>query len=119
MEAREMFLEDLARSLDYWIQESVSVLTQADADLAWTDAPESFNRLQKAIRENGLEVRDVEQIVSEVLRGFAVSILTTVDGGTALAERLRLAIVDDNGRSLGDELHDDFVVHLVETGRMS
>lgn len=118
MQSRDMFLEDLANSLDYWVREIVTVLLDPGADLSWTDDPASFRKLQEAVGEHGLTKRDVESVVSESLRGFAVSVLTIIDGGTDLANHLRLAIVDDSGTSLGEGLHDELVSHLIKTGRM-
>ena len=118
MQSRDMFLEDLAKSLDYWVREIVTVLVDPAADLTWTDDPASFRRLQEAVGQRGLTKEDVEPVVSESLRGFVVSVLTIIDGGTDLARRLRLALVDESGTSLGEALHDEFVSHLIKTGRM-
>ena len=118
MESREMFLEELANSLDYWVREIVTVLLDAGADLTWTDSPDSFRKLQGAIAAQRLAKEDVEPVVNESLQGLVISVLTIIDGGTDLARQLRLAIVDQSGTSLGEGLDDEFLRHLVKTGRM-
>ena len=60
----------------------------------------------------------VSKVLSECLRGFGVSFLTALDGGTSLAEKGRLYVVDERGNRLGDGLHEDFVGYLMETGRL-
>jgi len=41
-----------------------------------------------------------------------------MDGGTALAEKGRLYVVDEHGRRIGEGLHEDFVRYLMDTGRL-
>lgn len=44
--------------------------------------------------------------------------LTVIDGGTSSAEKGRLYLVDSNQSPLGEELHQDFVGYLLDTGKM-
>jgi len=118
MTPRELFLEELARSLDYWINEATDVLTSTDASLTWTDEPESFRKLQQVILSQCVPQSTVRSVAAELFRGFAVSYLTIIDGGTALAENVRVRIVDEAGRTLSESLHDDFVTHLISSRRM-
>ena len=46
------------------------------------------------------------------------STLVVVDGGTASAEIGRVRLVDEGGEPLGEGLHELFVDHLFDTGRM-
>jgi hypothetical protein len=62
--------------------------------------------------------RDIELVLSEWFRGLIVSLLTIIDGGTALAERTRIKSVDANGRHLGEGLHELFVGYPMDTGRL-
>lgn len=66
-----------------------------------------------------LQPEDVRTILNEILRGFAVSFLTTIDGGTWLAEHTRISLIDNDGNALGAALHEAFVAHLLSTGRMT
>ncbi len=118
MEQREKFLEELAIFLDYWIKQSANSVADESVELNWTDHPESFRIMQKVVSGSAIKTADIENIFSECLRGFAVSFLTIIDGGTALAEDIRLRIVDSMGKSLGEGLHELFVSHLLETDRI-
>jgi len=118
MTARELFLEELARALDYWINEATNVLTSTDASLTWTDEPGSFRTLQQVVVSQRVPQNTVRSVAAELFRGFAVSCLTIIDGGTELAENVSVRIVDEAGRTLSDSLHDDFVTHLISSGRM-
>jgi hypothetical protein len=115
--AETAFLEDLARSLDHWTESAVSALTDPASDLAWTEAPESFRRLQDSLKEPR-NVADLRAAVADLLRGQIHSVLVSIDGGTALAEDFSLSLQDQHGTELGPGLHEKFVSHLFETGRL-
>lgn len=110
--------EDIAESIDSWTEAASDALTKPDADLIWVDEQEPYQRLQRALAAAGVDGDDLRKVLAECLRGFAVSILTAVDGGTALAEKGRVYLVDGDGNNLGEGLHDDFVSHLLDTGRL-
>lgn len=112
------FFEDMAIVLKSWINSSSEAITDEYADLIWADGEESFRRIRDVLSENGADKTDVEQVFSECLRGLAVSFLTVLDGGTALAEKGRVYLVDEDGNRLGEGLHDDFFSHLLEAGRL-
>jgi uncharacterized membrane protein len=61
----------------------------------------------------------MEDVLSECFRGLLVSMLTALDGGTALAENGRIYLVNERGEKLGAALHEDFVAFLMETGRLA
>jgi len=115
---REQFLEELARSLDFWVGETTAALTDPQQDLRWTDDAEAFKRIQQPAKQAGLAPKDLETVLRECFRGFAVSALTILDGGTELAVHGRVRLVDEGGVPLGEGLHDLFVEHLLDTGRM-
>ena len=110
--------EDIAIALESWTKSASEALTNGDADLIWTDNEGSFRNLQEILSRNGADKSDVEQVFSECLRGIAVSFLTILDGGTALAEKGRIYLVDEEGNRLGEGLHDEFVSYLIETDRL-
>ena len=110
--------EDIAASMDTWIEATSDALTTPGADLTWVEEQAPYQRLQHALTNAPLQEDDIKKVLAECLRGFAVSILTAVDGGTALAEKGRVYLVDGAGKSLGEGLHDDFVSHLLNTGRL-
>ena len=109
--------EDIAVSLDFWTDAAASALTKPDVDLLWVEEQEPYQRLRKTLADAGVGRDDVQKVFAECLRGIAISILSVVDGGTALAEKGRVYLVDRDGNSMGEGLHDDFVSYLLETGR--
>lgn len=110
--------EDIATSMDSWTEAVSDALTKPGADLMWVEQQEPYQKLQRALAAAGVDGSDLKKVLAECLRGFAVSILTAVDGGTALAEKGRVYLVDGDGNNLGEGLHDDFVSHLLDTGRL-
>jgi hypothetical protein len=110
--------EDIATALDSWTEVGVDATTNRDSDLQWTEDAAPFLTLRSAIETGKVDAEIVRHVLSECLRGFAVSILTILDGGTALAERGRLYVVDENGTRVGEGLHGDFVGHLIDAGRL-
>ena len=86
-------------------------------DGVWTKNPDAFRRLEDVLRASGV-LDDCRTVARELLRGLIHSVLVTFDGGTALAEHVRLDIVDNNGRIFDKYLHELFYNHLFETGRM-
>lgn len=113
------FFEEVAKSLDYWIREGAKVTTKENADLGWTDHPASFLAVQKAIVQKRVSEDDVRAVLTDILSGFVVSFLTILDGGTSLAEKQRIMLVDEKGEVLGEELHQEFINYLFQTGRMT
>lgn len=112
------FFEDIAVSMDSWVDAVSDALTKADADLIWVEEQEPYQRLQHALANSAGSAEDLKKVFAECLRGFAVSILTAIDGGTALAEKGRVHLVDSDGGCLGEGLHDDFVGYLLDSGRI-
>lgn len=117
MSVRELFLEDLSKVLDYWSMQGTKCLTD-DLDPKWIEDLKGREAIRTAFADAGVTPDVVQSVLNELLRGFAVSVLSIVDGATELAEHSRLALVAENGTSLGDGLHDAFVSHLLQTGRM-
>jgi len=114
---KERLLEDFAKQLDYWVKEAVNSAANQEADLKWSERAQAFRALQAVIANGAITQKDLEEIFEEVLRGFAVSMFTVIDGGTEFAEVERVSLMDESGDSYG-ELHDEFVIHLIKTGRL-
>lgn len=115
MSAREDFFEDLAATVDSWIDAAVNATTEQSTDLVWTEDPEAFFRVREALRVANVPRHDIRRVFEECLRGLTASTLSIVDGATVLAEKTRLKIIDDSGQSLGEALHDDFVLYWLNT----
>jgi len=110
--------EDIAVSMESWTSTASKALTDPHVTLEWVEEQEPYRKLQQALKNSNVESEDVAKIFSECFRGFAVSLLTALDGGTALSEKGRLYVVDEEDTPLGEGLHDDFVGYLLDTGRL-
>lgn len=110
--------EDIAVAMEYWTSTASKALTDPYVTLEWVEEQGPYRRAQQALRKSSMQTEDVAKIFSECFRGFAVSLLTALDGGTALAEKGRLYVVDEGGAHLGDGLHDGFIGYLLDTGRL-
>lgn len=110
--------EDVAVSMEFWTKIASKALTDSYAKLGWVEEEEPYKKIQEALKDSGVDELDVAKVFSECFRGFAVSFLTALDGGTALAEKGRIYVVDEDDVRLGEGLHQDFVGHLLGTGRL-
>jgi hypothetical protein len=120
MTSESDFFEDLALSMETWTATASKALTDQTADLMWVEKEEPYRKMWAALIQGGVSEHTVAEVMSECFRGFAVSFLTALDGGTALSEKGRLYLVNEMGSRLGsDDLHDGFVGHLFETGRVA
>ena len=118
MTIKNAFFEDLAATLDSWVSASVEALTDMNTDFIWFDKPEYFAKLRVALNQAEITPDEVKQVFTEIIRGVLVSILTSIDGGTALTGEGLISLVDEQGQTLGDDLHNEFVTYLIETGRL-
>lgn len=114
---KEQLLEDFAKQLDYWVKEAVKSSVDEEADLNWSERAQAFRAFQAAVANGAISKKTLEEVFEEVLRGFAVSMFTVIDGGTEFSQTERLSLVGEAGNSYG-EFHDEFVMHLIKTGRL-
>lgn len=120
MTSKSDFFEDLALAMEAWTATASKALTNQEADLIWVESEEPYRTMRDALTQEGVSEHTVAEVLSECFRGFAVSFLTALDGGTALSEKGRLYLVDERGNRVGsDDLHDDFIGHLFQTGRVA
>jgi hypothetical protein len=111
------FLEDLARQLDSWLDASTTALSDPYSTVVWAEQPAAFQIVAQAI-DTPLRQQALRAALSEILRGQIHSLLVTFDGGTALAETTTLPILDNRSRSFPTNLHELFISHLGDTGRI-
>lgn len=109
------FLEDLARAMDYWVDAVAETVADPQASSPWMEEREPFERLHAALDGR---VDDLRPVLAEGMRGLLSSVLTTIDGGTASAEIGRVELTGADGRALAEGLHELFVDHLFDTGRL-
>ena len=110
--------EDLATAVESWTTVTSKALTDQEADLSWVEVEQPYREIRDALAASGVSEETVSKVLSECLRGLGVSFLTAMDGGTSLAGKGRLYVVDERGNRLGEGLHDDFVGYLMDTGRL-
>jgi len=109
------FFEDLARAMDYWVDTVANTVADPQGSTPWMEEREPFERLNEALDGR---VDDLRPVLAEGMRGLLNSVLTTIDGGTASAEVGRVELTDADGRVLAEVLHELFVDHLFDTGRL-
>lgn len=118
MVTKQDLFEDVALAMDSWTAAGTEATTNPAANLEWADDAGPYRVLQAAFAESKVDPGVVRRVLSECFRGFAVSIFTALDGGSASAVKGRLYLVDDSGRKVGEGLHAEFVGHLIDTGRL-
>lgn len=112
---RRAFLEDLAAARD-WATKSARDSLRGEFPV-WSEHPAAFELLRSKLTSHE-DADAFAAAVQDFVHIALHSVLVAVDGGSASAEVGRVRLVDVEGRSLGDGLHELFVEHLFETGRM-
>ena len=108
------FLEDLAVIRDHARTSAIDSFT---GDIpVWPENIAAFERLRSKFDSD--DVAAVAAVIEDFVQVALHSVLVAIDGGTASAEVGRVHLVDAAGESLGEGLHELFVDHLFETGRM-
>lgn len=110
------FLEDLAQSMDYWVDTVVKAIEDPEGAIGLVGDPGPFQRLHAVL---GDHMDDLRIVLGEGMQGLLHSVLVTIDGGTASAELDDgpVRLTDINGRDLPEGLHEWFSGHLDDTGR--
>ncbi len=114
-ELRTAFFEDLAQARDRAGQMAREAMA-GDAPL-WADRPADYKRLRACLITDD-DVAAFADAVQECVQVAIHSALVAIDGGSASAEVGVVQLVDAEGRSLGEGLHELWVDHLFDTGRM-
>lgn len=113
------FFEDLARELDGWSVAAVDAVSRKEADLKWAGAAAaSFELLRESLPSPTL-VNAYKEALRVVLTGLLHSVMVSLDGGTQLADTVRLRVQTEDGVTLGPGLNELLFEHLHETGRLS
>lgn len=117
-EMHRLFFEDLARSLDYWVRETVEAATNAEADVSWSSIERHFRLLQPTLATR--EQREAfRAVLHKALTGLLHSVMVTLDGGSELADSFTLTITTSTGATLAPGLHEMLYDHLWDTGRIA
>lgn len=112
---RRAFFEDLAVIRDYARSSAQEALAGSRPASASTES--AFELLRSKLT-SAEEVEAFAAAVEDFVDVALHSALVAIDGGTASAEVGRVQLVDEAGESLGEGLHELFVDHLFDTGRM-
>ena len=118
MTIKEQLFEDIALTQDSWTNEGVKALLGSSKTLDWIDDVEAFSSLSSAIAGQAIDENHVKSVMSELLRGQIVSLLSILDGSSELSETHEISLVNDKGENISNDLHTEFVSHLIETGRL-
>ena len=109
---------DLVACIDSWSDAATKALTSDDDDATiWVDRRLAFAKLRAALVSHGVPAAVVQEVLTECFEGIAHSFLCILDGATALSDTGRIYAVDEDGCSLGDGLHEDFVDYLFNQDR--
>lgn len=115
MERRKLLFENLKLIKDYWTSQAAESLVPI-TDLIWTENESEFRLLQLKL-SNAEEQEAFRKVQDELIRGVIHSILVMIDGGDALADKLRLDLIDIITKDSLKEnvaLHEEFVSYLID-----
>lgn len=111
--------EDVAAAIESWSSAAAEATTVTGKNLQWVEDEAPYRAMLDAFQRANVDTAAVKKVFDECLRGLAVSIFTVMDGGSAAAEKGRVYLVDQNGKRLGEGLHEEFVGYLLDTGRLA
>lgn len=100
-------LRDLALTRDALVNTAADALRPSAGAQPWTDVPASWAALSKRLTTSE-DQQAFHAVVRELLSIQAHSFLTTLDGGTALAESTLLSIQDEQGHVFKRFLHESW-----------
>ena len=114
---REIF-EDLGRELDGWVRVATDAVSGANPDLTWAgEAGPAVKRLRQCLSSPEL-VNAYEVSLRKTLAGLLHSVMVSLDGGTQLADKVRVRLTTADGQEIGPGLNELLFEHLHETGRL-
>ncbi|GFN32159.1 histidine kinase [Paenibacillus xylaniclasticus] len=115
MERQKILFEHLKAIKDYWTSQATNSLNPI-TDLIWTENESEMRLLQEKLSSTQ-DQEAFRKVQDEVIRGVIHSILVMLDGGDALADKIKLNLVDENSKeSLNEDiaLHEEFVSYLID-----
>ncbi len=116
MELLNAFLEDLGQIEDDVAVTARECLASEPAPM-WAPHPEAVSVL-RSVLSSPEQIEALETVATDLVHIALHSALVVIDGGAASAEGGSLRLVDEHGESVGEGLHELFVDHLFESGRM-
>jgi hypothetical protein len=87
-------------------------------DLFFEDVARAYDTALNVAQKKLAEGRDPVEASREALVTCLHAVFVTFDHGTKLADDFNVFVVDEDGNELTTgALHEDFMMHLLETGR--
>ena len=112
-------IDDAALLYDKWRLTLGDALFSKGGDLRWTKNQDVYRALAGLLMASGLRQEMVQLLIDEMVRGVCISMLSILDGATKMSEEHNLRIKIDGKEIDAGSLHMDFVIYLLETGRMT
>jgi hypothetical protein len=114
---RRAFFEDLGQVEDSALADTREAIASPDVPV-WVESPAAVTILRKAISTPD-QIDALATFVRDMVHVAVHSVLVAIDGGAASAEIGRVRLVDKRGVSLGKDLHQLYVDHLMDTSRIA
>jgi hypothetical protein len=117
-DAKNRVFKDMALDMDELSEHYAQSLLGIKSPTTQFEKESGFVRASRALAAGGLSSEELKGLIYRMLRAQAHSFLVMLDGGTALAEKGRVQLVDEQGQPLGDGLHEAFFDYLDDIGRL-
>jgi hypothetical protein len=115
-DTRVLYLEDVADSVENWRRSACDLVFAPNPVreklLLEDDERRGLERIRSALQVGGISTEEWSRFVSSLLDGLAHSMMVGLDGGTRLAEVATVQLVDGQGHSLGDGLHEELLGYI-------
>jgi hypothetical protein len=115
MKKQDLLFENLKRIKDHWVNTATSSL-EPSANLMWSNVEDEFRELQKMVATDD-QKEAFKKVLNDIIMGVMHSTLVMIDGGDALADNMKIDLVDfDTGESLKENtaLHEEFYGYLLD-----
>lgn len=115
MEKRKLVFENLKNIKDHWVNTATAGL-EPNAKLIWSNVEEDIRELQKLVSTDQ-QKEAFAKVLNDIIMGVLHSTLVMIDGGDALADRIKLDLIDsDTMVSLKENvaLHEEFYSYLLD-----
>jgi hypothetical protein len=88
MERQTLLFQNLKMIKDHWVDVASKSL-KSDADLIWSDVPDDIKALQRCL-EMESDKESFRKVQNDIIQGVIHSILVMIDGGDALADKMKV-----------------------------
>ena len=113
--AEQALIDEIADQIHYWVSVGTKAVTDPGDDLVWTKKAKALQELRGILAVSPRADNLIRDLLREVLMGFAHSLLVGFDGGSKLADEVRLTIVDDRNAPLCRYQHELLAEKMLES----